>query len=62
MKSYLAAIRHAQIARGLGDPNIAGMPRLEYIVKGVRRKVTGSNTHTRLPVMPEILRAIREVW
>ena len=23
VKSYLAAIRHAQIARGLGDPNIA---------------------------------------
>ena len=62
IKSYLAAVRHSQIARGLGDPNISWMPRLEYIVKGVKRKVTSMSASTRLPVTSDILRAMKGVW
>ena len=32
IKSYLAAVRHAQISLGLGDPRICDMPQLEYVV------------------------------
>ena len=34
VKSYLAAVRHAQIAIGQGDPQIGAMPQLEYVLKG----------------------------
>ena len=34
VKSYLAAVRHAQLGLGLGDPHISEMPQLEYVVKG----------------------------
>ena len=61
-KSYLAAVRHSQIAQGLGNSCINEMPRLEYIMKGIKRKATNANPCTRLPVTPEILRAIRRVW
>ena len=62
VKSYLAAIRHSQIARGFGDPRMSGMPRLEYIVKSVKRKATGTITRDRLPMTPGILRAMKGVW
>ena len=32
IKSYLAAVRHAQISLGLGDSRMCEMPRLEYII------------------------------
>ena len=62
VKSYLAAVRHSQIARGLGNPHINEMPRLEYIVKGLKRKAINSNARPRLPMTPEILKAMKEVW
>ncbi len=39
VKSYLAAVRHAQIAVGLGDPRVASMPKLEYVTKGLRKRL-----------------------
>ena len=36
MKSYLAAVRHEQISMRLGDPHIAQMPQLEYVLKGAK--------------------------
>ena len=36
IKSYLSAVWYLQIACNLGDPNIAAMPRLEYVLKGVK--------------------------
>ena len=35
-KSYMAAIRHSQIAMGLGDPKVGDMPQLEYVIKGLK--------------------------
>ena len=39
VKSYLAALRHSQMALGFGDPRIAAMVCLEYVVRGVKRVV-----------------------
>ena len=41
-KSYLAAVRYAQICRGLGDPGISMIPQLEYVIKGIKK----SSPHT----------------
>ena len=61
IKSYLAAIRFDQIGRGLGNPCIHTMPRVEYVLKGAK-KATPESTRRRLPITPAILRAIRAVW
>ena len=62
VKSYLAAVRHAQIALGLGDPKMAGMPQLEYVTKGLHKKTAGRQKRTRLPITPPILRRMKIVW
>ena len=62
VKSYLAAVRHAQIAIGLGDPQIGAMPRLEYVLKGLKKKVAGKDRRVRLPITPGILRKLKRVW
>ena len=36
-KAYLSAVRHLHISSGMGDPNIAEMPRLELVVRGFKR-------------------------
>ena len=36
MKSYLAAVRHEQISMGLGNPHIAQLPQLEYVLNGAK--------------------------
>ena len=65
MKVYLSALRFYQISNNSGDPGIAGMACLEYIVKGIRRDgAISSATHRRerLPVTPILLRKIFSVW
>jgi len=42
VKSYLAAIRYEQIRRGLGNPAIHSMHRLEYVLKGVKKATPAS--------------------
>ena len=61
VKSYLAAIHYEQIRRGLGNPSIHDMPQVEYVLKGVK-KATPACTRTRLPITPDILRALKRVW
>lgn len=61
MKSYLTAVRHEQISRGLGDPHIAQMPQLEYVLKGAKRRST-LGSHRRLPITPTMLREMRKIW
>ena len=61
-KSYLAAVRHAQIALGLGDPVMVGMPRLQYVLKGACRRLAGRRGRTRLPITPAIVRQLRHTW
>ena len=62
VKSYLAAIRFSQIAMGLGDPHMSEWPRLSYVVRGFKKKVSGSRARIRLPITPHILQQLKVVW
>ena len=61
VKSYLAAIRYAQITLGLGNPHMEDMARLEYVVQGVKRLASGP-TRTRLPITLPLLAQLRRSW
>ncbi len=43
VKNYLAAVRHAQIALGFGDPHMGNMPQLEYVVRGLQPQRAASS-------------------
>ena len=62
VKSYLAAVRHSQIAIGLGDPHMSDMPQLEYVVKGLKKKTAGAPQRTRLPITPPVMHQLKEFW
>ena len=53
-----------QIANGMDDPFTASWPKLEYVLKGIKRVQAekGVASKPRLPVTPGILNKIREVW
>ena len=61
IKSYLAAVRHAQIALGLGNPHMENMTQLEYVVQGVKR-LNDKPTRARLPTTLELLGQLRQAW
>lgn len=65
IKTYLAAVRHAQIMRGLPEPRESNsMPRLKLVQSGVRREraySAPSTTATRLPITPHLLGLLRPV-
>lgn len=47
---------------GFGDPDMASMPILEYLLKGVKREQAKQNpesTRSRLPITPAILQNLR---
>ena len=54
LKSYLSAIRHAQIALGMVGPHLGNMPQLEYFIKGLHRLSPGQ-PRSRVPITPFIL-------
>ena len=63
IKCYLSAIRHLQISHGFADPFSPGaFPRLEYVLKGIRRSPNPTPTQQRLPITPDILRRMHSVW
>lgn len=69
IKTYLAAVRHAQIMREHPEPReTSSLPRLRLVQNGVRRERAESNSAhspTRLPISPPILRRLRpqsETW
>ena len=62
VRTYLAAIRHAQIIRGYLAPRESSLPRLQLVQNGVRRDpaLSGQQRATiRLPITPAILRRMR---
>ena len=61
IKSYLAAIRHAQIALGLGNPHMENMTQLEFVVWGVKR-LTNRAVQTRLPITFDLLGWLQQAW
>lgn len=65
IKTYLSAVRHFQIARGMGDPEIPKMARLEYVLKGVRKEGAHSVAKPRKdrqPITPAVLIKLFSVW
>ena len=65
IKGYLSVIRRLQIVRGLGDPFAASWPLLEYTLRGIKlrqAKDKRSRAKERLPITPDILGKLREVW
>ena len=63
IKTYLAAVRHAQIIRGHPEPReTSSLPRLRLVQNGVRRERAESSPAqlpTRLPITPSLLRLLR---
>lgn len=64
IKSYLSGLRCLQIQQGLGNPFAETLPKLDYVLTGVKRVETGSGSkpRTRLPITIEILQQLRRVW
>ena len=62
VRSYLSAVRHFYIMNNLPDPSLSSFPRLEYVLKGLRRKSVLRPRPKRLPITPELLRRIHAVW
>ena len=64
IKTYLSGLRFFQIRAGYGDPFTAIMPRLDYVMKGIKRvqATSGRGSRQRLPITPAILRKLKEVW
>ena len=63
IKCYMSAVRHLHIEEGWGDPKLNYMPKLELVMRGIKR-VQGRKhkPSPRQPITPELLRKLREVW
>ena len=57
IKSYLSAVRHLHVVRGLGNP-LRDTVRLDLILRGVQRSKP-KGTCPRLPITPQILHIIK---
>ena len=64
IKLYLSAARHLQISMNLHDPKLGEMARLEQVIRGAKREYAKNSPgkRTRLPITPEILLKLRNVW
>ena len=64
IKCYLSALRHLQVAQHMGDPRIGDMPRLEQVLKGIKRQHAKKSPpqRPRLPMTPEVLAKIKAIW
>ena len=64
IKTYLSSLRQLHIANSFPDPKIGDMPKLEQVLRGIKREQARKNPKRpqRLPITPEILRKIRWVW
>ena len=65
IKAYLSGIRYLQIQKSLGNPFTSGaMPRLEYVLTGIKRVEAQANTPTRvrLPITLDIMQNLRRAW
>jgi len=64
IKSYMAGIRHLHLEQGIGNPFQPTLPRLHYVLHGVKRsqEEEGATGKERLPITPLMLRQIQAVW
>ena len=63
-RTYLSRLRFAQIHQGMGNPFTRDMPRLEYVLTGIKRAEsrTSAKPRPRLPVTLNILSKLKEAW
>ena len=64
LKGYLSGVRHLHLENHYKNPNISTMGRLEQVLKGIKslQTKTKGNSQPRLPMTPELLVRIRQVW
>ena len=65
IKAYLSGIRCWQIQHSMGNPFVDGaMPRLEYVLLGIKRveAQAASRTRVRLPITIGIMQKLRASW
>ena len=51
-----------QISRGFGDIFASSFPRLQYVLRGVKRLQGSHSKRQRLPITPDILRELHRHW
>jgi len=61
IKCYLSAIRNFQIANNLPDPNISAYPKLESVIRGIKKEQAKLSPPRpqRLPITVEILYTLK---
>ena len=59
---FLSQVRQLHIARDLGDPFIASMPKLEQVLRRVKGLQGVLAQRPRLPITLTVLRALRRLW
>ena len=64
IKTYLSGVRFLHIAEGHPNPFVGALPRLDYVLRGVKKREVehGVVRKQRLPISPDILRRIQQVW
>ena len=64
IKVYFSAIRHHHIASDVPEPDRAKMQKLKIVSNGITRvsAYKTKETHTRLPITPDILHILRRIY
>ena len=62
IRVYLSALCFTQIASGLPDPSLSLFPRLDYILRSIRRSLPQYKRPKRLPITQHILWSLFCVW
>ncbi len=63
IKWYLAAVRNLQITKGKGDPNMSAMPKLDMVVRGVKRlQARDGQRRPRQLITPDLLLMLCKAW
>ena len=60
--AYLSAVRHLQISVGLNPTLHASWPRLQYVLRGVKRSQDTAPQRVRLPVTVVVMHQLLAVW
>ena len=62
IRVYFRGVRFAQIAQGLPDLALSSLPRLDYVLRGIRRSTPSRSRPQRLPITPGILGLLFQAW
>ena len=64
IKVYLSAVRYMQIAAAYPDPFSEPLPRLHYVLRGIKKAEAAQQTEPRerLPITPPLLLCMKRVW